>query len=42
MFKKIFEVITTFLNLFLSVNSLACVSMSNQERKSRPTKNNRC
>ena len=36
MFKKLVTTVVTFFNLFLSANSLKCISMNNQECKVRP------
>ena len=36
MLRKIFTTVVTFFNLFLSANSLECISMSSQECKARP------
>ena len=36
MLRKLVSTVVTFFNLFLSINSLECVSMNNQECKARP------
>ena len=36
MLRKLITTVITFFNLFLSANSLECISMNNQECKARP------
>ena len=36
MLRKLVTTVVTFFNLFLSINSLECISMNNQECKARP------